>query len=120
MGEFNCNTITKTNVFSGCIFVTQNYFCFYANRQDPVIVAIPWKQVLSIQKGVTVKTQSDNITKVMVADDVSADALQLFTPDNAVHQFNGFVELYKVWNLLNYLWKTHAVIDQYNIHLDLK
>jgi len=76
--------------------------------------------VLSIQKGVTVKTQSDNITKVMVADDVSADALQLFTPDNAVHQFNGFVELYKVWNLLNYLWKTHAVIDQYNIHLDLK
>eukprot|EP01117_Protostelium_nocturnum_P001065 TRINITY_DN1138_c0_g1_i1.p1 TRINITY_DN1138_c0_g1~~TRINITY_DN1138_c0_g1_i1.p1 ORF type:complete len:354 (-),score=84.26 TRINITY_DN1138_c0_g1_i1:242-1240(-) len=114
LGEFPAKVVNGAQGYSsGFAFVSQGHLCFssYTNAQNRAIkVIIPFANIVNITLAQRVKNAAHSTGIVLTpisSLSMKANALQVVTSDNVVHQFFGFRKnVENVFNLLTHAWQT--------------
>jgi len=114
---FFCQIINGHAAIPGVILETTNFACFHGfgwRNKDELQVVIPLRMIVSLQKAITLKMQYPHaapIIRVPMESGVKHDAIQIFTSDQRVHQFFGFLReksFSNAWNILDHAWRAAA------------
>jgi len=113
-GEFWAQCLNAGKVNSCTCYVSSNYFSFVVHiPNQPATVMIPMRDVVNIQRAVSLRTSSGIPAIQTITDfNVKADALQIFTSDMKLHQFFGFLNFEKAYNSTIFTWNAFKQAQQ--------
>jgi len=113
-GEFWAQCLNGTSVNTCTIYVSSNFISFIVNvPNQSASVMIPFKDVVNIQRAITLRTQS-GIPSIQTTTDpnIKADAIQIFTSDMKLHQFFSFMSYEKSFSATALAWSNFKQAQQ--------
>jgi hypothetical protein len=108
-GEYWAQCLSGTSKTHSCsCYVSSNYFSFVVDLPgDKAKVMIPLKDIVNIQRAVTISSTGPTPVIQTAADPyVRADAIQIYTRDLKLHQFFSFLHYDKAYHSLMHAWKS--------------
>eukprot|EP00667_Euglena_gracilis_P019667 EG_transcript_21118 len=111
IGDFTAKVLTISGppyTLSGHLDITNSHICFH--NDEKVAFSISLRDVVSIQKGVTLETENKGLPYVLQLPrpDVVPTTIMIYTRQRQLHVFEGVKGVKDALNILDHMWRREA------------